>query len=135
MSLRNFAAGCALSSLPSAQAHLPGTRGEPDRPRHLRRGTAHGRRVVSVRKAGAIITHTVVSDASGRFDFAPAKLAAGRYELTIRAVGFELDSAAAVEVPAANVELKLRKTRDLAAQLTNTEWFISMPGTASRSAR
>jgi len=88
--------------------------------------------LVSARKAGATITHTVVSDASGRFDFAPAKLAAARYELTIRAVGFELDSAAAVEVPAANVELKLRKTRDLAAQLTNTEWFISMPGTAEQ---
>ena len=88
--------------------------------------------LVNVRKAGATITHTVVSDAGGRFDFAPAKLTAGRYELSIRAVGFELDGATAVEVPAANVELKLRKTRDLAAQLTNTEWFISMPGTAEQ---
>ena len=88
--------------------------------------------LVNVRKAGATITHTVVSDAAGRFDFAPAKLTAGRYELSIRAVGFELDGATAVEVPAANVELKLRKARDLAAQLTNTEWFISMPGTAEQ---
>ena len=88
--------------------------------------------LVSARKTGSTITHTIVSDANGQFDFAPAKLAAGRYELRIRAVGFELDSAAAVEVPAANVELKLRKTRDLAAQLTNTEWFISMPGTAEQ---
>jgi streptogramin lyase len=88
--------------------------------------------LVSARKAGSTITHTVVSDANGRFDFAPARLAAGRYELTIRAVGFELEGANAVEAPAANVELKLRKTKDLAAQLTNTEWFVSMPGTAEQ---
>ena len=87
--------------------------------------------LVSARKAGSTITHTVVSKARGRFDFAPAQLAAGRYELRIRAVGFELDGAATVDVPAADVELKLRKTSDLAAQLTNTEWFISMPGTAA----
>src|SRR5258705_4344936 len=49
--------------------------------------------LVSARKAGSTITHTVVSDANGRFDFAPARLAAGRYELTIRAVGFELEGA------------------------------------------
>jgi len=88
--------------------------------------------LVSARKAGSTITHTVVSKARGRFDFAPAQLAAGRYELRIRAVGFELDGAATVDVPAADVELKLRKTSDLAAQLTNTEWFISMPGTAEQ---
>src|SRR5471030_853239 len=50
--------------------------------------------LVSARKAGSNITHTVVTDAAGRFDFAPANLAAGRYNLLIRAVGFELDSAA-----------------------------------------
>jgi virginiamycin B lyase len=88
--------------------------------------------LVSARKDGSNITHTVVSDAAGRFDFAPAKLAAGRYTLQIRAVGFELEGAAPVDVPAqaaANVDLKLRKARDLAAQLTNAEWMASMPGT------
>ena len=89
--------------------------------------------LVSARKAGSNITHTVVTDASGAFDFAPAALAAGRYALKIRAIGFELDGNPEVDVPAANgVELKLRKTRDLAAQLTNTEWFISMPGTSEQ---
>jgi virginiamycin B lyase len=88
--------------------------------------------LVSARKAGSTITHTVVTDASGTFDFAPAALTAGRYALQIRAIGFELDGKAEIEVPAANVELKLRKTRDLASQLTNTEWFISMPGTAEQ---
>jgi virginiamycin B lyase len=91
--------------------------------------------LVSVRKDGSSITHTVVSDGAGRFDFSPAKLAPGRYGVLIRAVGYELDSAAAVELPAqgaANTDLKLRRTRDLAAQLTNTEWLISMPGTAEQ---
>ena len=133
MSLRKFAAGCAffltvLCADAFAQAPAATLTGRVTSAAELRMEGV----LVSVRKAGATITHTVVSDASGRFDFAPAKLAAGRYELVIRAVGFELDSAAAVEVPAANVELKLRKTRDLAAQLTNTEWFLSMPGTAEQ---
>ena len=91
--------------------------------------------LVSARKDGSTITYTVVSDATGRFDFAPAKLAAGRYALLIRAVGFELDGAAIADVPAqgaANLDLKLRKTRDLAAQITNAEWFISMPGSADQ---
>src|SRR6202012_610129 len=30
---------------------------------------------------------------------------------------------------AAVLDLKLRKTRNLAAQLTNTEWLMSIPGT------
>ena len=33
--------------------------------------------LVSARKAGSTITHTVVTDASGKFDFAPAAPAAG----------------------------------------------------------
>jgi virginiamycin B lyase len=88
--------------------------------------------LVSARKAGASITHTVVTDAAGVFDFAPAALSAGRYTLQIRAIGFELDTAPDFDVPAANVELKLRRTRDIAAQMTNTDWFISMPGTAEQ---
>jgi streptogramin lyase len=91
--------------------------------------------LVSARKDGSTITHTVVTDATGRYDFAPAKLAAGRHTLLIRATGYELESTAAIDVPAsgaASLDLKLRKTRDLAAQLTNTEWFISMPGTAEQ---
>src|SRR5207248_693500 len=91
--------------------------------------------LVSARKDGSNITHTVVSDAAGRFDFAPAKLAAGRHALLIRATGYELDGPAAIDVPAqstANVDLKLRRARDLAAQLTNAEWLLSMPGDAEQ---
>ena len=91
--------------------------------------------LVSARKAASPITITVVSDQNGRFGFPAARLTPGRYALQVRAVGYELDGRPAVEVVArkpAQIELKLRKTRDLAAQLTNTEWFMSMPGTTEQ---
>ena len=47
-------------------------------------------------------------------------------------MGYELDGPASADVTAdkpATVDLKLRKAKDLAAQLTNTEWLMSMPGT------
>ena len=55
----------------------------------------------------------------------------GHYALRIRAIGYELDGPQAVDLGAATADMaiKLRKTADLAAQLTNTEWFMSMPGT------
>jgi streptogramin lyase len=87
--------------------------------------------LVSAQKAGSPITVTVVSDEHGRFRFPAGRLAPGQYALRIRAVGYELDGPQALELGAApaDVALKLRKTSDLAAQLTNTEWFMSMPGT------
>jgi len=91
--------------------------------------------LVSARAAGSSITFTVVSDRDGRFGFAAGRLAPGRYALSIRAVGYELDGPSTVEVAAqktARVDIALRKTRDLAAQLSNTEWFTSMPGTAEQ---
>ena len=89
--------------------------------------------LVSARKDGSNITYTVVSDARGRFDFAAAKLDAGRYSLQIRAVGYDLDGPSAVDIPPpAPIQLKLRQTSDLAAQLTNAEWFMSMPGSAEQ---
>ena len=91
--------------------------------------------LVSARAAGSSITFTVVSDRDGRFGFPAGRLAPGRYALSIRAVGYELDGPSTVEVAAqktARVDIALRKTRDLAAQLSNTEWFTSMPGTAEQ---
>ena len=91
--------------------------------------------LVSARATGSSITFTVVSDRDGRFGFPAGRLAPGRYALSIRAVGYELDGPSTVEVAAqktARVDIALRKTRDLAAQLSNTEWFTSMPGTAEQ---
>ena len=87
--------------------------------------------LVSAQAAGSPITVTVVSDEHGRFRFPDGRLAPGHYALRIRAIGYELDGPQAVDLGAAtaDVAIKLRKTSDLAAQLTNTEWFMSMPGT------
>jgi hypothetical protein len=91
--------------------------------------------LVSAQKSQSSITITVVSDQNGRFSFPAAKLSSGHYALRIRATGYELDGPPATDVAdgkTANVDLKLRKTSDLAAQLTNTEWFMSFPGTAEQ---
>ena len=44
---------------------------------------------VSARKPGATVTVTVVSDAKGDYAFPADRLKSGRYELTIRAVGYD----------------------------------------------
>ena len=91
--------------------------------------------LVSAHRDGSPITVTVVTDQTGRYAFPADRLAAGRYALTIRAVGYELDGAATAAVAAehtATTDLTLRKAKDLAAQLTSTEWLISMPGTAEQ---
>jgi virginiamycin B lyase len=87
--------------------------------------------LVSAQKAGSPITVTVVSDGHGRFGFPDGRLPAGHYALRIRAVGYDLEGPQAVDLAggAADVAIRLRRTADLAAQLTNTEWFMSMPGT------
>jgi streptogramin lyase len=88
--------------------------------------------LVSVKKSGSTITTTVVSDKDGRYSFPAARLEPGSYSLRIRAVGYDLDSPDQVVVAAdktATADLALRKTQDLASQLTNAEWLASMPGT------
>ena len=88
--------------------------------------------LVSAKRDGATITVTVDTDAQGRYSFPRNRLDAGKYTLRIRAVGYELDGPASAEVSAdtpATADLKLRKAKDLAAQLTNTEWLMSMSGT------
>jgi streptogramin lyase len=88
--------------------------------------------LVSAKRAGSTITVTVVSDATGRYSFARDRLAPGTYSIRIRAVGYELDSPDTVTIahePSATHDLKLRKTQNLAAQLSNGEWLMSFPGT------
>ncbi len=88
--------------------------------------------LVGAQKSGSPITITVVSDDKGRFRFPDGRLTAGHYTLRIRAVGYELGGPQQVDIghAPADVAISLRKTSDLAAQLTNTEWLMSMPGTA-----
>jgi virginiamycin B lyase len=87
--------------------------------------------LVSAQKVGSPITVTVVSDEHGRFRFPDGQISSGHYALRIRATGYDLDGphSADVGTAPADVAIKLRPTADLAAQLTNTEWLMSMPGT------
>lgn len=88
--------------------------------------------LVSAKKDGSNITVTVVSDKDGRYSFPAGRLEPGQYAMRIRAIGFDLDNAKPVTVSAgktATADLALRKTEDLAAQLSNAEWLASMSGT------
>src|ERR1700680_1648647 len=87
--------------------------------------------LVSAKRVSSTITVTVVSDSVGRYSFPRSRLEPGQYSLRIRAVGYELDDPGAVEIAsgsAASVDLKLRRAKDLASQITNAEWILSMPG-------
>ncbi|HXJ49773.1 MAG TPA: carboxypeptidase regulatory-like domain-containing protein [Burkholderiales bacterium] len=85
--------------------------------------------LVSAKKAGSTITVTVVSDAEGRYSFPARKLSPGKYTLKVRAAGYELESPTTIQVGKSTAaDLELRKTADLAAQLSNGEWITSMPG-------
>jgi len=93
--------------------------------------------LVSATKAGSSRTITVVSDQQGRYRFPRAKLDPGQYTLGIRAIGYDLESAASLPVAAekaTTADLKLRKAHNLASQLTNAEWLASFPGTDEQKA-
>lgn len=88
--------------------------------------------LVSAKRAGSTVAITVVSDAQGRYSFPRNRLEPGQYSVRIRAVGYELEGSGPVEVTAqktAQLDLKLRKAQDLAYQLSNGEWLLSMSGT------
>jgi streptogramin lyase len=87
--------------------------------------------LVSAKKPGSTITVTVVSDREGRYRFPEKKLTPGKYALSVRAVGYEIDGTNSVQLGHQPVvrDLSLRKSEDLAAQLSNGEWMASAPGT------
>ena len=89
--------------------------------------------LVGAKKVGSTITTWVVSDAQGRYGFPRERLQAGKYAISVRAVGYELPktSVDVAEQPTQlDLELnKVTKTSKLAAQLSNGEWLMSVPGT------
>ncbi len=88
--------------------------------------------VVSAKRDGSTITVSVVSDVKGRFSFPAARLEPGHYTLAIRAVGYVLDGPEDVMLKAgqeSKADLTLKPAQNLADQLTNAEWLMSMPGT------
>ena len=93
--------------------------------------------LISAKKTGSTITITVVSDEKGRFQFPAAKLPPGQFSLAVRAVGYDLENARALEISPdrpTTVDLKLIKTNNLASQLSNAEWLESFPGTEQQKA-
>ena len=88
--------------------------------------------VVSARRDGTNFTVSVVSDAKGKYSFPRTHLEPGKYALTIRAVGYDLNGPGSVTIAegkTSNADLKLEKTKDLASQLSSLEWAMSVPGT------
>src|SRR5258706_9973157 len=86
--------------------------------------------LVSAQRSGSTITITVVSDAKGAYRFPGDKVGPGHYAIRIRASGYDLEGPSEIKVDTrATLDLRLRKTAALAAQLTNAEWMASAPGT------
>src|ERR1051326_5909584 len=91
--------------------------------------------VGSAKKDGSTNTGSGVSGARGRFAVPAARLEPGRYTLKARAAGYELDGARGADVPPdgqAKADIKLRKARNLAGQLTNAEWMSACRAATSR---
>ncbi len=87
---------------------------------------------VTATKANSTITVTAITNDQGRYSFPADRLGPGAYSLTIRAIGFDLDGKPAATVAAeqtATADIRLKKTRNLVAQMTSAEWLASWPGT------
>ena len=87
--------------------------------------------IVSAKREGSTITVSVVSDSQGQYGFPEYRMETGIYEISIRAIGYELTNPGPVELTAepAYLDLQLTQTHRLSEQLSNTEWLISMPAT------
>jgi streptogramin lyase len=88
--------------------------------------------LVSAKRVPGTITTTVVSDTQGRFSFPVGRLVPGQYRISIRAIGYEAanpEMVATVGEGTAEADIKLNKTHDLASQLSDAEWLMSIPGT------
>jgi virginiamycin B lyase len=93
--------------------------------------------VVTARKDGARFSVSVISNRSGHYRFPPGRLDPGRYSLQARAIGYLVDQPANVDVASGrstSANLALRKTPNVAAQMSDTEWLISLPGKREQKA-
>jgi virginiamycin B lyase len=93
--------------------------------------------VVTAKKLNSIVQVSVTTDAQGRYIFPENRLEPGEYTINIRAVGYDIDAATKATVESektTTTDLKLKKTRNLAGQLTNAEWMMSIPGTEAQKA-
>ena len=93
--------------------------------------------VVTARSPKSIVQVSVTSDADGRYSFPRSHLQPGEYTLSTRAVGYDIASpvtATVADEDAATADIKLKQTKNLAGQLTNAEWMMSIPGTEEQKA-
>lgn len=91
--------------------------------------------LVRAKGEGKTISVTVVTDRAGRYSFPASRVSPGKYNIDIRAVGYELATPVSADVAAGamrEVDLKLVKTKDLIPQLTSAEWLLSVPGTEAQ---
>jgi streptogramin lyase len=123
-----------LSSTTLAQSQpqpaLSGVVSSPDEP--VMEGV-----LVTVKQVGSKRATTVVTGSDGRYAFPRARLEPGDYTVSIRAVGYDLASEPKAAITASattTANLTLRKAQNLAAQLTNSEWLASFPGTEQQKA-
>ncbi|HEU5276889.1 MAG TPA: carboxypeptidase regulatory-like domain-containing protein [Xanthobacteraceae bacterium] len=93
--------------------------------------------VVSAKKAGSIVKVSVITDAQGRYSFPEDRLEPGDYTITIRAVGYDIGTPTKATVATektSTADIRLKPTRNLASQLTNAEWMMSVPGAEDQKA-
>jgi streptogramin lyase len=93
--------------------------------------------VVTARKPGASTMVSVTTDDKGRYTFPAGRLEPGEYNLAIRAAGYDIAAPTTANVTAdgGSADVKLVKTKNLASQLTNAEWMMSIPGTEDQKAQ
>jgi virginiamycin B lyase len=93
--------------------------------------------VVTAAQPGSIVRVSVTTDAQGRYAVPQNRLVPGEYTLSIRAVGYDIDAPTKATVEAektTTANIKLKKTKNLASQLSNAEWMMSIPGTEEQKA-
>jgi len=91
--------------------------------------------VVTARKPGSITQVSVTTDAQGRYSFPENRLDPGEYTISIRAVGYDISSPTRAMVEpetTTTTDIALKKTKNLASQLTNAEWMMSIPAPKSK---
>ena len=93
--------------------------------------------LVTAKKDGSNMSVTVVSDEKGHYAFPAGRLSPGNYRLSVRAIGYILDGPRTVDVGASGstADVKLKTTANIAPQMTNSEWYMSMTGTDAQKRR
>jgi virginiamycin B lyase len=93
--------------------------------------------VVTAKKPNSIVQVSVTTAAQGRYAFPEDRLDPGEYAISIRAVGYDISSPTKATVESektTTTDIKLKETKNLASQLTNAEWMMSIPGTEAQKA-